>query len=452
MNGPYMGWILSYRRTAVCTAVQLYVRQIRSSPSPYGPGLLGHYSVARILVLLCLQHSRAESHPFQLYRQALPLPPRTPHRAFPARRQVLVGDQPESLPRDGPTELDTTQPSQDHLQQSLSLYRTAITEPRNMHVCQSPAAITSPMAPHARVSSRERVASRGSFRLERSSSGSGVWQEAWLRFLDTHSDKLPSLASWGSFGGHTEGSPAAAAAAVAAVAAHGVASGDAGHGAAGSSLATKQQPSRTSAGPPTFADSPATRAAAGGEGGARGGGRKRKAPESAAAPPPQCQKMAAVPPQPPPQPQPQPPQPPSQQAVARFGTSAAEVFPSELEIPAVAPCKSPLMMTLPGTKQLVKVDVAKLRGSYPEAGGAACRITLDEDLFDDDAVLYKVDLRGGRVNWVTRKKLQTVLRNRRSAAACREVCERFLRTPFLCAACLLDGRFRVGFGTVGYTV
>ena len=47
-------------------------------------------------------------------------------------------------------------------------------------------------------------------------------------------------------------------------------------------------------------------------------------------------------------------------------------------------------------------------------------IRLDtNDMHDSDDAQYKVDLRGGRVQWVTRKRLETILRNRRSAAACR---------------------------------
>jgi hypothetical protein len=38
---------------------------------------------------------------------------------------------------------------------------------------------------------------------------------------------------------------------------------------------------------------------------------------------------------------------------------------------------------------------------------------------DSPAAQYRVNLRGGRIQWVSRKKLETILRNRRSAAATR---------------------------------
>ena len=46
--------------------------------------------------------------------------------------------------------------------------------------------------------------------------------------------------------------------------------------------------------------------------------------------------------------------------------------------------------------------------------GKRVHLTLDEN------TLFKVELRGGREQWVTRKKLETILRNRKSAAASRK--------------------------------
>ena len=50
-------------------------------------------------------------------------------------------------------------------------------------------------------------------------------------------------------------------------------------------------------------------------------------------------------------------------------------------------------------------------------------IPLDDPaIAGSQTILYKVELRGSRVQWVTRIKYETILRNRQSAIACRQVC------------------------------
>ena len=71
------------------------------------------------------------------------------------------------------------------------------------------------------------------------------------------------------------------------------------------------------------------------------------------------------------------------------------------------------------TEQIVQVTIGA-DAAAASAASTQLAIRLDtNDMHDSDDAQYKVDLRGGRVQWVTRKRLETILRNRRSAAACR---------------------------------
>jgi hypothetical protein len=71
------------------------------------------------------------------------------------------------------------------------------------------------------------------------------------------------------------------------------------------------------------------------------------------------------------------------------------------------------------TGQVVKLTISS---SDAVASRKAPQLTIKLDtpaLMDSPAAQYRVNLRGGRIQWVSRKRLETILRNRRSAAATR---------------------------------
>jgi len=73
------------------------------------------------------------------------------------------------------------------------------------------------------------------------------------------------------------------------------------------------------------------------------------------------------------------------------------------------------------TGQVVKLTI---NSSEAAASRSTPQIAIKLDtpaMVDSPSAQYKVSLRGGRVQWVSRKKLETILRNRRSAAATRNV-------------------------------
>ena len=71
------------------------------------------------------------------------------------------------------------------------------------------------------------------------------------------------------------------------------------------------------------------------------------------------------------------------------------------------------------TGQVVKLVISPQQAAV-SAAAPQMEFNLETSAMADSlSAQYKVDLRGGRVQWVSRKKLETILRNRRSAAACR---------------------------------
>ena len=71
------------------------------------------------------------------------------------------------------------------------------------------------------------------------------------------------------------------------------------------------------------------------------------------------------------------------------------------------------------TGQIVKLTI-NASDAAASRGSPQIVIKLDTPaLVDSPSAQYRVNLRGGRIQWVSRKKLETILRNRRSAAACR---------------------------------
>eukprot|EP01043_Picozoa_sp_COSAG02_P043425 COSAG02_NODE_3781_length_6236_cov_12.839661_5_plen_495_part_00 len=71
------------------------------------------------------------------------------------------------------------------------------------------------------------------------------------------------------------------------------------------------------------------------------------------------------------------------------------------------------------TGQVVKLTI---NSSDAAASRQTSQLAIKLDtpaLMDSAAAQYRVNLRGGRIQWVSRKKLETILRNRRSAAATR---------------------------------
>lgn len=71
------------------------------------------------------------------------------------------------------------------------------------------------------------------------------------------------------------------------------------------------------------------------------------------------------------------------------------------------------------TGQAVKLTI---NSSEAAASRSTTQLAIKLDtpaLMDSPSARYKVSLRGGRIQWVSRKKLETILRNRRSAAATR---------------------------------
>eukprot|EP01047_Picozoa_sp_COSAG01_P063678 COSAG01_NODE_8294_length_2840_cov_1.538854_2_plen_457_part_00 len=83
-------------------------------------------------------------------------------------------------------------------------------------------------------------------------------------------------------------------------------------------------------------------------------------------------------------------------------------LPRKLQIKVIDPSRTPLTIALPGSDQMVKLDIGRLRSVYsPLKAGeslSSCHIKLDEELFDDWAVLYKIHLDDNE-KWVTRKQL-----------------------------------------------
>lgn len=71
------------------------------------------------------------------------------------------------------------------------------------------------------------------------------------------------------------------------------------------------------------------------------------------------------------------------------------------------------------TGQIVKLTI-NASDAAASRGAPQLAVKLDSPaLMDSPSAQYRVNLRGGRIQWVSRKKLETILRNRRSAAACR---------------------------------
>lgn len=215
------------------------------------------------------------------------------------------------------------------------------------------------------------------------------WNEAWVRFLESNPDMLPNAASWGSFT-HLQGMaspkmpPAAAAV---------------GGGGPGTTIpAAPAQPAlptsaATSAGPPLFASSPI------------GAVQRQRASQISKR---KAEATGGV---------------EKRQRRTEQPSSSGEV-PTELVVPLPEQQLEELELTLPGCDIVAKLMLGELlrmaRPSVCRDGERLHLKLMDKPLLDSQAVLYKVDLRGGRVKWVTRKQLQTILRNRRSAAACRD--------------------------------
>jgi hypothetical protein len=273
-----------------------------------------------------------------------------------------------------------------------------------------------------------------------------AWAGAWTKFLDNNPDVLPGgQSSWGSLSSLNDldkvvGLPPASASAQALAPADSV-----------SEMRAEQAP------PPSPVPPVPTRAIVT----VNSSTTRRGAPRTSAGPPQQSKEVAMILPAPAapaaaaaraaPQPQPPPPHKPVKTEANKAPTSRKRkaAAPADetagltkeeikfrkkrtkIETPTFIPEVATIVVPAGGltagaqietelqTGQIVKLTI---NASEAAASTSTPQITIKLDmpaLLDSPNAQYKVDLRGGRVQWVSRKKLETILRNRRSAAACR---------------------------------